>query len=287
FVLLLSLMAFAAPVSADTLNWSAFSPVPSDTNQVLVEGVNVVDIGVSGDGDTIYAAGGAKILYKSTNRGETWSTIDTEDDCDADLVAVAPDNDDIVAYAGTDTDNLTVYVSINGGTTWDNLGKPKETGADADVSAINDLAISPEKGGKYYIAVAGEEDDSLANVWYYDIYAASAYWHETNDKNGFNQTTANVSGTATTAAAVAFSPNFASDQVMLALILDTGDSEITLEVYSYNHSKWNVSAGFDGYGVEVTDAADITGITSGSITLDPEYLFSDDSMRLSFIGLNV
>jgi len=286
FVLLASLMAFAAPVSAGTLSWSAFSPVPSSTNEVLEE-CDVVDIGVSGDGDTIYAVGGAALIYKSTNRGLTWSTIATTADTDADLVAVAPDNDDIVAYADTASANLTVYVSVNGGTTWSSLGKPQESGGGAVVSAISDMAISPEKGGQYYIAVAGEESGPLANVWYYDVYAASAYWHETNDKDGFNQTTATTAGTANTSAAVAFSPNFASDQVMLALLQDTTAHEITLEVYSYNHSKWNVSAGFDGYGVTITDAAGITGITSGSITLDTEYLFSDDSMRLSFIGLNV
>lgn len=284
FVLLASLMAFATPVSAGTVSWSAFSPVPSSTSQVLEQG-DVVDIGVSGDGDTIYAVGGAKLVYKSTNRGLTWSTIATTDNSDADLVAVAPDNDDIVAYVGTASDNLTVYVSVNGGTTWSNLGVPQE-GTDAICTVISDMAISPEKGGKYYIAIAGEESAG-ANVWYYDVYAASAYWHETNDKNGFNVTTAATAETADAAAAVAFSPNFASDQVMLALLQDTSDSEITLEVYSYNHSKWNVSAGFDGYGVTITDAAGITAITSGSITLDPEYLFSDDSMRLAFIGLNV
>ena len=280
-MLLSSFLVAAVPASAGTMSWTAFSPVPTTNSQVLAE-IDILDIAVSADGDTIYVASGDSTIYKSWDRGMTWSTYDTTDDVD--LVAVAPDDDDIVAYADQSDDE--VWVSTNGGSTFGTLGVPQDPG-DAVVSSIMDLSISPASSGINYVAVAGEEAGPIANVWWYDVGDASPVWTEINSKAGF---TTDETGNST-AAAVEFSPNFPSDQVMLAL---TGQwdgaglaDNISLEIYSFNQSKANLEAGFDSYPVLVTSDTGITDIDAGSLTLDQDYLGSDDSMRLAFIGLDL
>jgi len=67
----------------------------------------------------------------------------------ADLVAVAPDDNAIVAIAQKSTG--VVYISSNGGSTWGSLSAP--TG----VAAIYDLAVSAAYSGNNYVAVAGYE----------------------------------------------------------------------------------------------------------------------------------
>ena len=198
-MLLGSLVAAAAPVSAGTLSWTA-ETIPSASNQVL-EACNVSDIAVTEDGDVIYAGSGTgALIYKSTDTGSSWSVIDTESGDDVDLIAVAPDDSDIIVFADTGDD--VVWVSTNGGTTWDQLPTVQETGGGAAVQVIKDIAISPEKSGSHYIAVAGHESGPKANIWYYEVGASVAAWTETNDKTGFEAAnTANC-----TAAAVAFRP---------------------------------------------------------------------------------
>jgi len=166
FVLLVSLMAFAAPVSAGTLSWTAFSPVPTSTSEVLEE-CDVVDIAVF-DADIIYAGGGANFTYKTTDGGRTWSAIDFDTASsgnDTDLVAVAPDDSDIVAVADTTTKEI--WMSIDGGTTWGSLGVP--TGIDT----INDIAISASSSGIHYLGVAGVDGDAAEVATYMGCYGSS------------------------------------------------------------------------------------------------------------------
>jgi len=280
--LLSSLILIAAPVSAGTLGWTAFSPVPSETNQVLEPSSNVTDFGMDADGDTIYAAGGSNLLYKSTDGGVTWSTIDfwtKSSENVTDLVAVAPDDGDIVAVADTTLDQ--VWISTDGGTTWGTLGNPAEGGVNA--TDIRDIAMSAESAGIHYIAVGGidssGESGNVSNMWHYNVGAAAPVWTATKDLGGFQ--TGNVT------AAVEFSPNFPSDQVLTAV--STNETDVVLQLFDFNRDKWNADAVFADYpALIVTDSDNaITDLTSASIGLDPEYLGSDDAMRISFIGLTV
>ena len=277
--LLASLMLVAAPVSAGTLSWGT-ETIPSTSDNILEPGSMIVDIAIAADG-TMWAAGGANLTYKSTDDGRTWSAKTTDNDTD--LLAVAPDDSDIMAYADTTTGH--VWITTDGGGGWGSLMSVKASDG-ANVSAIKDIAISPESGGIHYIAVAGEESGPIANVWYYNLGAAAASWSETNDLAGIDATSVN-----TTAAAVTFSPNFASDQVMAVVTSDDDNSVNTdyvrLELFSFNQKKWNDDAGFGSYGATIVSDDGITDLTSASITLDPEYLGSDDAMRMAFVGLTV
>ncbi|MDP2932149.1 MAG: hypothetical protein Q8O05_06625 [Chloroflexota bacterium] len=267
--LLASFVVAAVPASAGTLGWTTFTP-PSTSNNVLTTDV-ITDIAVAGDGKTIFAGTGGLTLYKSTDKGVGWSKImtsSTSNNGTSDFVAVAPDDSNYIVIADATSGNITV--TTNGGTTWYRLGPP-ETSA-----TIKGLDFSPALSGVHYIGVVGAVG-AAAGVWYFDVGAAAPTWKAITGGiyTGFT--------TGTSAGAVAFSPAFASDQVM-ATVTDNGT--ILLQLFSFNSKKWNGDAGFSGYPGTIV-ATGGPGITAASITLDPGYLGSDDSTRLAFIGLTV
>ena len=232
-VLLFSLLS-PTLASADTASWSA-EPVPSSIDMVLgPDGIDVRDLAVADDGVTLYAVSGDSIpenvVYKSTDAGVSWTTLSIS--IVADLVAVAPDDEDMVAIASSSPPE--VYLTINGGSTWYTLGTPQESGQ-AAAAAIYDISISPEDNGIHYVAAAGNEAGDIANVWHLKTGAAAADWKETSSLNGFSNTSE--------VKAVAFSPNFASDKVMVA-ISENHTTSVDLQIFSFNDDNWNDSASF-------------------------------------------
>ena len=144
--LMASLLVMGAPVSAGSLSFTS-ETIPSGANDVL-EVCDVTDIAVGADGETVYAVGGARLIYKSTDAGVTWTSIATSvggvTAIDADLVAVAPDDSDLFVIAKTDV-TPTVYISTNGGTTFSVLGTPTETTA---CNYITGIAVSAASAGR-------------------------------------------------------------------------------------------------------------------------------------------
>ena len=183
---------------------------------------------------------------------------------------------DIVVITGNTT---LAYVSTNGGSTWGALGTVQESGG-AAVATILDVAISPDDSGTHYIAVAGTETGA-ANIWYFNLGATTPLWKETNDLTDFGDGTVPDS-----AFSVAFSPNFASDKVMVALTEEDSAPQVDFEIFRYSTKIWNDSAGFTSYPVAVTTAAGLTSAV-GDIALAPDYLGSDDSMRVAFVGIDI
>jgi len=115
-VLTASLLLAAAPVSAGTLSWGA-ETIPSTSGKVLQDGASVADIAIADDG-TIYAVTGVatdNYCYKSTNGGVSWSKMTQDFSFAPDLVAVAPDDSDVVAVALAATPE--VWISKDGGST--------------------------------------------------------------------------------------------------------------------------------------------------------------------------
>jgi len=273
-VLAASLILMAAPVSAGTLSWGA-----EDLPEELDWDGDVIDVAVGADGDTIYAVDGTSTIYRSTNSGETWTEITVIADTvqlTAEFIAVAPDDGNYIAVATDNATGIIVYISDDAGANWDSLDDVDST----SIIDCRDLAISVEKSGKHYIAVAGVNSSNAAEVWDYQIGAVGAAWAETSADSGF------VSGNVT--GAVEFSPNFASDQVMVAVTYNsTATAAFQLQMYSFNQSNWN-SGAFADYPaniVENSSDADVDGLESASIAMSPDYLGSDDDLRVLFVGL--
>jgi hypothetical protein len=275
-VLASSLLFMALPASAGTLSWGS-EDIPEEDNYVLLSGTDIIDIAVGASGDVIYTTNGSENIFRSSNGGESWSKITILVDAsypDVDQVVVAPDDENYIAVC--ETANSTVYISDDAGANWDSLGSPGTS------FTTNDLAISPEKSGKHTIALA-LDDGGNGEIWTYEIGAVGAAWAETSSL-GTDFAVSDVAG------AVAFSPNFASDQVMVAVTANTsGAAAVNFQIFSFNQDLWNAEAGaFDGYPFAIvshsTDSV-VDALDSASIAMAPDYLGSDDSMRVCFVGI--
>ncbi len=122
--LLAGLVVGVLPASAGTLELSR-EDIPSThgLKRTPTPGMNILDIAAASNGTTIYAATGTgggvagQKLYKSNDGGFTWSAIITPNNAAADainLVAVAPDNKDIVAVGYSSDEVATFTVTAAG-----------------------------------------------------------------------------------------------------------------------------------------------------------------------------
>ncbi|MFC1917776.1 WD40/YVTN/BNR-like repeat-containing protein [Chloroflexota bacterium] len=268
-ILLVSLFGFAAPASAGTLKFEA-EDIPDSTGKILVTTNAIKDMAVSEDGQTIWVVTGTTTAYRSTNGGSTWSSVTL--DAAADLVAIAPEDTDMVVTALTS--GPSAYLTTNAGSSFATLGTIIETSGGTAALAITDLAISPVTSGKNYVAVAGT-DAGGGNIWYFDVGSAAPKWIELDDKPGYGATV-NVS-------AIAWSPNHASDRVLVA-VTDNASGSADLQIFSSSTKKWNAAAAFEGYPADIVTG--VTDIYEASITLAPTYLGSDDTEMIAFVGLN-
>ena len=275
-VLAASLLLSAAPASAGTLDWGT-ETIPSKTGYALAPGFAVKDLAVAADGVMYSINTSDNYTWKSTNGGVTWSKLSKDFATDLEFVGVAFDDSDILAVA----DASEVWISTNGGSTWGSLGTVNDTTASptSQVSQINDLSVSGADGSVNYVGVAGISTTGTgADVWWFNVGASAPRWHSTRVEAGFDSS-ANV------AEAVAFSPNVASDKVMVAVTALT-TTNVSYQMFSLNTETWNTPFG-SGYPVNVqNDGNDIPSLDTADIALSPDFLGSDDSMRIAFLGLN-
>ena len=273
---LASLLVVAAPASAGTLSWSK-ETIPSTTNKVM-EAQLINDIAVSPDGQTIYAVLAGNLTYKSTDAGVTWSALTTPTGAiNMNKVAIAADSNDIIAIADGTTNK--VFLSVNGGSTFSSLGVPSNVAGTAPMGAIYDVAISRVTSGTRYIAAVGTDNASsaVAAVCYFNYGATLPDWRDANDSTDW---TDNLDNSATSARAIAFSPNFPSDRVMMVV---TGNAtHAYFQVASLSSKKWNDISGYSGLPKALDDA---TSIANASIAVDPAYLGADEATRRVYIGL--
>ena len=243
-----------------------------------VTGNNIQDLAVEST-NVAYVLTTDCRISRTTNGGSTWGPamgkfVYPSDAAEPQLVTVAPDDASVVAIVADDNE---VYVSMNGGMTWSGLGTPRE-GNEAPATTLYDIGISEATAGVRYIAVAGTEAGSLANVWYFNYGAVVPYWKDTNDLAGFG------SNASDRAMAVAFSPNFVSDLAMVSITEEddagTGLDYVRFEIFDFNAVGWNTSAGFAGYPVTLVNDDGITGVDSASISLAPD-------TNVAFVGLTV
>jgi len=275
-----SLIISATPVAADDEAW-ATETLPGNTNRIVPTTTqDVKDIAVAADGTTIYVASGTTSLFKSTDGGKTFTEV-TGLTGNLILVAVAPDDANIVAFVNSAG---AVYSSTTGGGTssaFTNLtGLPVTT-------AINDIDISAAVSGVRYIAIAGTNAGAIV-LSYFNLGSTVPAW-----------TTAIAAGDwvsapdGTSAAnAVVFSPNFASDRVMVAVTETTValTDTVFFDIASFASKEWDNTAGFADYNGTANIIATVatsaaSGLQKASITMPPTYLGADEASRISFVGL--
>ncbi len=277
-LLLLGIFSWPKPVSAGLSVWSA-ETIPTRLNEVLgMHGIDVRDIAVGSDAKTLYAVVGgsipANVTYKSIDGGVEWT--EQQATFAADLVAVAPDDNNLVVIANSTT--AVVHISFDGGATWQSMGTVQQAPG-AAAAAIYDITISPTRNGIQYIAVAGKEAAGIANVWYFNYGSATQSWHETNTMTGF--VTDNETATLT------FSPSFMWDST-LAVITDNASAtaQVRLQLLNIDVGVWNAGAGYTGYPYVVL-SGNITRLTSASLALSPTFQGDEIDSHKIFIGMTI
>jgi photosystem II stability/assembly factor-like uncharacterized protein len=228
-ILLLSLNTATIPTqpvtaSSDAVKWNNVN-IPTEGSAgdwVLADGSDVQHLTMASDG-TLYAYGKGLTytLYKSTDDGGSWSHIGNVQDA---IVGIAtPPNDTSTIYYATSS---AVYRSTDGGKTFHSLPvNPGGAGSNnieitsIDVAWLNNNIIAigtrdtdnSEFGGVYTL---DEEDIILswtdANIGSYDVYAVS------------------------------FSPNYATDRQLVAVITDETDTLITTKIGDFG---WGATTG--------------------------------------------
>jgi hypothetical protein len=150
------------------------------------------------------------------------------------------------------------------------------------MATMNDLAVSSADGSKNYIGVAGVTGTGVADIWWFNVGATAPSWNNAYNATALGFYTTNQDQ----GLAVGFSPNIASDKVMVAVTSDSAN-DVYFQMASVDTKKWNTTAGFDSYPVDVqNDSSDIGNAVHARIALAPDYLGSDDSMRIAFVGIS-
>ena len=272
-VLMVGLMAWSAPVAADTLEWDD-EDIPNTDDYVILSGEDIVTMAVSAGGLVVYAGTGDGVIYVSTDQGVTWddSAAPTAESVVVEFVAVAPDDPKYIAVTGDGDD---VIISDDGGATFDSLGPPNVI---TDVVA---LAVSRESDDNRWIAVAGDAGAGIV-IEYYEIGAIGADWIDITTGDAGSGFTAGDDDVA----AIAFSPNFHSDEMLVAVTADATADTIDVQLFHFNKEEWNSDAGLTDFPADTNGEADDFGTCYAlSIALSPDYLGSDDDLRLAFVGV--
>jgi hypothetical protein len=290
--LLSSLLVMAVPASAATLLWyfeSSVDNMRKGVDNIIADGINIVDLAASGD--ILYAATSinATPLYKSTDGGETWSDLSTTTDFPegmaVDLVAVAPDDGNTVVIATTEEK---AYYSSTGGSKWTELDRPGTTGV------IHDIDVSVVADGYRHVA-AGGTDGTNAELYTMKLAMAEPW----RDRAQYTDATGNFTALQDKIMAVRFSPNYETDKIVVCVSSDDSETDAYLQCFrdekdaeTWNggisfFESWQTATSENGIELDTGDDSEniVGGLASASIALVDTYLGTDEVERIAFIGL--
>ncbi|MBN1152896.1 MAG: hypothetical protein JXA58_06770, partial [Dehalococcoidia bacterium] len=264
----------SGPVLAqyESLIWSPIR-TPSDDDFMVVN-PSEVSVLVLGSEDEWYAADiPNSMLYSTVDAGRTW-----QDDIHDNLLAatptptlpvwdlaVAPDDPNFLV-AVTDS-RQEVYLTEDGGDTWNALNVAATGGWDPLIQ-ISDVAVSPsyDDGEMRDIAVATRMPDGVADgdVWIIRVDAIISLWK--------------AQGLGVDVSSVAFSPNYDSDETVIALASDTTHTYLATgyRVLGSNDTIWEVT---DPYFIEISH------LESGDLSpTENQLIYSDLAVPADYDG---
>ena len=290
-VLILLLVPFAllpaqAQAEPEADAWARY-PIPQKGEEggwVLTGGgTGVTAICVAYDG-TIYAAteeiDGSPLdgynLFKSTDDGYTWTPLWEIPTSDKPASATAASK--IIALLlprWEETDILylatqyNVYKSTDGGENFTSVaGKPG--GAGTDGLEITALDVTSYHNNHWVLVGSRDADaDDYGGVYFYDESEIFTSWADLRVGNA-------PAGTRYDVLDVAFSPNFADDMQVVALVTDENDTIVTTKF------------GNSGWGAAIGDAT-LPGVVaiSGCLAFPADYDSSDiEDKYIQYIGLS-
>ena len=245
-----------------------------------------------------------EIAY-STNGGNSWSgAIDLGGSGDDPIVAIVPSplfaSDNTVFVATT----TRIYRSTNGGSSYAQLGAEQDT----ENLAITSLAVAPNYNGVGEVAIGladvgtsagmtacpdGPDDVGLGEDVPTDCVRV---WGRADVLNWASPATNSMEADVT---AIAYSPSFSADGVMMVIGSREGDgSALTAHIKAGtglyhvvgSDTAWisDVTSTF-GF-VKISNATDVgpttAGIISSALAVAPDYDGSDNAKRVVYVGIN-
>jgi photosystem II stability/assembly factor-like uncharacterized protein len=304
-LVLIGLFVLLAPLPVEAnehiLEWSTVD-TPGLNGNIVVTPSEVNEIAV-GSGGIIYAldtsTNATKLskVYKSINAGSSWtditpSLIRAGAVLPATKIAASPDTTNLVAVV-TDG-NTSVYLSINGGGKWFNLGVPALVGKIQAItiskkytdinsgSTINEIAIGTAEWGNA---------TTTGQVWVYQYGVSLATWQNQN----LTIDPAHIGGEVS---AIAYSPGYSSDKTLIVVASTSSDVAVTSQNRTWlclgkrytdpsaGTTQWNDPTIYPGYPVAIgtsPDGGDGIGVVqvSSSLALPSNYSITDtDKMQL-------
>lgn len=226
---------------------------------MLASGSNLRHLVMAGDGTLyVYAnpSGSSYTLFKSSDDGKGWSPTGGVRDAIVDT-AVAPGNPNMVYYATISG----VYKSADAGNTF---GRFAENPGGAGTGNITIVSLSVSSvGGNNIVAVGTSDGDSsqYGGIYTLDESEVAPGWSDTG-LTGYD------------IAEITFSPGYAIDRQILAVVTDEQDTVITSKI------------GSSGWGQLIGNAA-IEGVTaiSASIAFPDDYDATTDGHTF-FVALD-
>jgi photosystem II stability/assembly factor-like uncharacterized protein len=225
---LLSLIAIICtiPVSAspEAVRWTKVNiPTEGEAGKwALAEGSDIQHLTTAGDG-TLYACGKGLLytLYKSTDGGVSWAHIGKVKD-DIIGIAVSPRDFGTIYYATSSA----VYRSNNGGKTFTKLaGNPG--GAGTDNKEITSIAAAWLDHNIIAVGVRDTDSSEFGGIYTLDDVEIIPGWIDTQ-VGSYD------------VLALAFSPNYSSDQQLVAIMTDETDTFIASKI---GNADWGASIG--------------------------------------------
>jgi hypothetical protein len=255
---LLLLLGLATPATADEVKWSPVS-IPSEGkagNWVLAGGTDIPQLAITTSGD-LYAhvRGLTYTLYQSTDEGCRWSYPGKVRD-DIAAMAAAPDDADAIYYATASE----VHKSSDGGQTFTPLAA-SPGGAGSNNIEITDIDVATLDGSNIVAAATRDSDTSqFGGVYVLDEDKPFLEWMDT----GIGKYDVY---------AVAFSPNFAADQQLVAVATDETDTFVTTKV---GDAAWGKTVG-DARLDKNNSGAPLAVATSAVIAFPEDYRADTDT----------
>ena len=247
------------PAQAGRVLWSTVD-TPSSQFNTLASPSEIDFLAMSRDGRTFYASDTSQSkIYRSDDAGASWleiggNLLSSGAELPAWNIAIAPDNSRFIA-AVTSSGNRPrqVYVSLDGGQTWNDTAFP----AACDISA---LAISPLYGA--YDIAAGARSGGSGDVYIYKSGGIGGAWA--------------AQGMAGDVLSICFPPSYRSDPSIAVLYSTAAGTYFNAGIHDLNANTTNWESIYSGSPPEISaggtgSSPGAAQVVSGCLQLTADY----------------
>jgi len=254
--------------------WSTVD-TPGSQFQTLTSPCEIDFLAVSRDGRTFYTSDTSQSrLYRSEDSGTSWleisgNLISSGAELPAWNLAIAPDNSKFIA-AVTSAGNRPrqVYISVDGGQTWNDTAFP----AASDISA---LAISPQYGA--YDIAAGTRSGGTGDVYIYKTGGAGNTWA--------------AQGLAGDVLSICFPLSYRSDPSIAVLFSTAAGTYFNAGIHDLNANTTNWGLTYSGSPPEITAGGAGSSpragqVVSGCLQLTADYSGQAPAMCGAYLSID-